>query len=48
MFDGPSSKHIMKTQILTFTASLLLTFGLASAKNPMVGGQAMFGNKNIV
>ena len=38
----------MKTQILTITTTLLLTFGSASAKNPMVGGQAMYENKNIV
>lgn len=48
MLDEPSSKHIMKTQILTFTVSLLLTFGMASAQNPMGGGQSMFENKNIV
>lgn len=38
----------MKHTILVLSTSLLLTLGTASAKNPMVGGQAMFENKNIV
>ncbi len=38
----------MKKQLLTITTTLLLTFGAASAKNPMVGGQPMYENKNIV
>ncbi len=38
----------MKKQVLTIATTLLLSFGAASAKNPMVGGQAMFENKNII
>ncbi len=38
----------MRNQLLTITTTLLLTFGAASAKNPMVGGQPMYENKNIV
>lgn len=38
----------MKKQVLTIATTLLLSFEAASAKNPMVGGQAMYENKNII
>lgn len=38
----------MKRTILGLSTSLLQTLGTASAKNQMVGGQAMFEKKNIV
>lgn len=38
----------MKKTFLSVTTSLLLTFSVFAAKNPMVGGQAMYENKNIV
>ena len=38
----------MTKTFLTIATTLLLSFGAASAKNPMVGGQAMYENKNII
>lgn len=38
----------MKKHFLIAVSSLLLTFSASAAKNPMVGGQAMYPNKNIV
>jgi uncharacterized surface protein with fasciclin (FAS1) repeats len=37
-----------KTSTATFAAALALTTGFALAENPMVGGAAMFADKNIV
>ncbi len=36
------------TRIASFTAALALMSGVAMAENPMVGGAAMFEDKNIV
>ncbi len=38
----------MRKTILTLTTTLLLTLGMASAKNPMVGGSKMYPAKNII
>ncbi len=38
----------MQKTFLTIATSLLLTFSALAAKNPMVGGQPMYENKNIV
>lgn len=38
----------MKQQLLQLSTALLLTLGVLAAKNPMVGGQAMYPNKNII
>jgi hypothetical protein len=42
--------NYLKTTLLAASASMLLavTFGLAIAANPMVGGAAMYQDKNIV
>ena len=38
----------MKTQLLAFAAALAITAAPAAAKNPMVGGAAMYPTKTIV
>jgi uncharacterized surface protein with fasciclin (FAS1) repeats len=48
-FERTAKDNEMKHTIAVLGASLLLTLGIASAaRNPMVGGQAMYENKNII
>jgi uncharacterized surface protein with fasciclin (FAS1) repeats len=48
-FERTAKDNEMKHTIVAVSTALLLTLATASAaKNPMVGGQAMYDNKNII